>query len=174
MGISKLRALVQFTLGSHTLPIEQGRLGRPALPHHLRRYTVCDTQAVGEELHCVFHWPHFSEVRAQFLSLFQDAAGCMLLFMLHKDQKSVSHCLIALLQKAQTRTQSRPHKPGWLNGRSESSLASRLSPAYDLTAVSLGYALKTVRPVSVLGFEGHVYLPGTMEYDGGSRGPNDP
>ena len=28
--------------------------------------------------------------------------------------------LIALLQKAQSRTQSRPHKPGWLNGRSES------------------------------------------------------
>ena len=32
MGISKLRALVQFRLGSHTLPIEQGRFARPALP----------------------------------------------------------------------------------------------------------------------------------------------
>ena len=39
--------------------------------------------------------------------------------MWRKDQKSVCHCLIALLQKAQTRTQSRPHKPGWLNGRNE-------------------------------------------------------
>ena len=54
MGISKLRALVQFRLGSHTLPIEQGRFARPAVPRHLRWCTVCDTQAVGDELYCVF------------------------------------------------------------------------------------------------------------------------
>ena len=34
--------------------------------------------------------------------VFQDAAGCMRMFMWHKDPKSVCHCLIALLQKAQT------------------------------------------------------------------------
>ena len=34
--------------------------------------------------------------------LFQDAAGCMGMFVWHKDQKSVCHCLNALLQKAQT------------------------------------------------------------------------
>ena len=44
MGISKLQALVQFRLGSHTLPIEQGRFARPAVPRHLRRCTVCDTR----------------------------------------------------------------------------------------------------------------------------------
>ena len=64
--------------------------------------TFCDTQAVGDELHCVFDCPHFSDIRAQFLGLFQDAAWCMRMFMWHKDQKSVCHCLIALLQKAQT------------------------------------------------------------------------
>ena len=116
MGICKLRALVQFRLGSHALPIEQGRFARPALLRHLRRCTVCDTQAVGDELHCVVDCPHFSNIRAQCPGLFQDAAGCMRLFMWHKDQKSVCHCLNALLQKAQTRTQSGPHKPGWLNG----------------------------------------------------------
>ena len=77
MGISKLRALVQFGLGSHTLPVEQGRFARPAVLRHLRRCTVCDTQAVGDELHCVFDCPQLSDVRAQFLGLFQDAAGCM-------------------------------------------------------------------------------------------------
>ena len=46
MGISKLRALVQFRLGSHTLPIEQGHFARPALPRHFRlctrlRYMSC-------------------------------------------------------------------------------------------------------------------------------------
>ena len=69
---------------------------------HFRRCTVCDTQAVGAELHCVFDCPHFSEVRAQFPGLFQDAARCMRLMIWHKDQKSVCHCFIALLQKAQT------------------------------------------------------------------------
>ena len=102
MGISKLRALVHFRPGSHTLPIEQGPFARQALPRHLRLCTICDTQAVGDELHCVFDCPHFSDISAQFPGLFQDAAGCMHLFMWHKDQKSVCHCLIALLQKAQT------------------------------------------------------------------------
>ena len=60
MGISKLRALVQFRLGSHALPIEQGRFARPALARHLHRCTVCDTRAVGDELLCVFDCPHFS------------------------------------------------------------------------------------------------------------------
>ena len=58
--------------------------------------------SVGDELLCVFGCPHFSDIKAQFLGLFQDAAGCMRLFMCHKDQRSVYHCLIALLQKAQT------------------------------------------------------------------------
>ena len=46
MGVSQLRALVQFRLGSHALPIEQGRFARPAHPAppspvHRLRYTVC-------------------------------------------------------------------------------------------------------------------------------------
>ena len=102
MGISKLRALVQLRLGSHTLSIEQGRFARLAVPRHLRRCTVCDTQAVGDELHCVLGCPHFSDIRAQLPGLFQDAAGCMCECIGHKDQKAVCHRLIALLQKAQT------------------------------------------------------------------------
>ena len=102
MGISKLQALVQFRHGSHTLPIEQGRFARPAIPRHLRRSTIYNTQAVGDELHCVFDCPHFSDIRAQIPALLQDAAGCMRMFMWHKGQKSVCHCLIALLQKVQT------------------------------------------------------------------------
>ena len=61
-----------------------------------RYLAVVDNGALGLEASA----PH--EVRAQFSGLFQDAAGCMRLFMWHKDQKSVCHCLIALLQKAQT------------------------------------------------------------------------
>ena len=75
MGISALRTLVQFRLGSHTLPAEQGRFARPAVPRHLCWCTVCDLQAVGDELHCVFDCPHFNDTKAQFPGLFRDAAG---------------------------------------------------------------------------------------------------
>ena len=43
-----------------------------------------------------------SDIRARFPGLFQDAAGCMRMSMWHRDQKSVCHGLIALLQRAQT------------------------------------------------------------------------
>ena len=41
MPISRLRLLMQFRMGSHALPVEQGRLARPAIPRHLRRCTLC-------------------------------------------------------------------------------------------------------------------------------------
>ena len=82
-------------------------LSRAVVPGQPSRATFagapfCDIQAVGDELHCVVDCPHFSNIRAHFPGLFQDAAGCMRMFTWHKDQKSVCHCLIALLQKAQT------------------------------------------------------------------------
>ena len=102
MSITRLRALVQFRLGSHSLPVEQGRFVRPCLPRHLHRCDLCNTQAVGDELHHVFDCPRFGAIRAQYPNLFQDAEGSMRLFMWHKDQKAVSHCLTAILQMAQT------------------------------------------------------------------------
>ncbi len=101
MGIARLRALVQFRVGSHALPVEQGRYARPALPRHLRRCNLCSTQALGDELHYVFDCPHFSDIRSQYPALYQDADGCMRLFVWHIDQKAVSHCLTAILNKAQ-------------------------------------------------------------------------
>ena len=35
ISLSKLRSLVQFRVGSHDLPIEQGRMARPAVPRYL-------------------------------------------------------------------------------------------------------------------------------------------
>ena len=63
---------------------------------------LCNTQAVGNELHYVFDCPRFVAIRAQYSNLFQDAEGSMRLFIWHKDQKTGSHCLIAILQMAQT------------------------------------------------------------------------
>ena len=60
MPISRLRLLMQFCMGSHALPVEQGRFARPAIPRHLRHCTLCKTRALGDERHFVFDCPHFA------------------------------------------------------------------------------------------------------------------
>ena len=105
MSITRLRALVQFSVGSHSLPVEQGRFVRRSLPRHFRLCNLCSTRAIGDEVHLIFDCPRFDAIRAQYSNLFQDAAGSissMRLFMWHKAQKAVSHCLTAILQMAQT------------------------------------------------------------------------
>ena len=53
----------------HSLPVEQGRFVRPSLPRHLRRCDLCNTQAVGDELHYVFDCPRFGAIRKEGNSL---------------------------------------------------------------------------------------------------------
>ena len=62
-SIKKLRSILHFRMGSHALPIERGRLDRPAVLRHLRRCTFCTTRAVGDERHCLFDCPHFDDLR---------------------------------------------------------------------------------------------------------------
>ena len=100
MPISRVRLLMQFRMGSHALPVEQGRLAKPAIPRHLRRCTLCGTRALGDERHFVFDCPHFAHIRRQFQSLYEDADGTMQCFVWHKDQKAVCHCLAAILNVA--------------------------------------------------------------------------
>ena len=76
MGISKLRALVQLRLGSHTQLIEQGRFARPALISMRAE-------------------PNFPACSKMLRGACVCSCGT-------KDQKSVCHCLVAFLQKAQT------------------------------------------------------------------------
>ena len=97
MPISKLRLLMQFRMGSHALPVEQGRFARPAVPRHLRRCTLCHTRAVGDERHYVFDCSRFAHIRRQFRSQYSDADGAMQSFVWHRDQKAVCHCLTAIL-----------------------------------------------------------------------------
>ena len=100
MPISRVQLLMQFRMGSHALPVEQGRLAKPAVPRHLRRCTLCGTRALGDGRHFVFDCPHFAHIRRQFRSLYQDADGTMQCFVWHKDQKAVCHCLAAILNVA--------------------------------------------------------------------------
>ena len=72
---------MQIRMGSHPLPVEQGRLARPIIPRHLRRCMLCDTHAMcnvqykGDDRHHIFDCPHFAHIFRQFRSLFQDADG---------------------------------------------------------------------------------------------------
>ena len=100
MPISRLQLLMQFRMGPHALPVEQGRLAKPAVPQHLRRCTLCGTRALEDERHFVFDCPHFAHIRRQCRSLYQDADGTMQRFVWHKNQKAVCHCLAASLNLA--------------------------------------------------------------------------
>ena len=102
ISITRLRALVQFRVGSHASPIEQGRFARPSLLRHLHWCSLCSNQAVGDELHHSLDCSHFRAIRALYSNLFQDAEGSMPLYMGGKCQQDVSHCLAAILQMAQT------------------------------------------------------------------------
>ena len=62
MPISRVQLLMQFHMGSHALPVEQGRLAKPTVPRHLRRCTLCGTRALGDEQHFIFDCPHSSPV----------------------------------------------------------------------------------------------------------------
>ena len=92
------------------LPIEQGRLDRPAVPiaRHLRRYrcTFCTTRAVGDERHCLFDCPHFGDLRSEHAphaQLYHEAHGAMRSLRSlrwHKDQKSVCALILAIATEA--------------------------------------------------------------------------
>ncbi len=64
ISLSKLGGLVQFRLGSHDLPIEQGRMARPIVPRYLRRCTLSSRRAPGDERHFGLECPQFDDVRA--------------------------------------------------------------------------------------------------------------
>ena len=62
---------MQFRMGSHSLPVEQGRLARPVIPRQLRRCMLCDTHAIVDEQQYVFDCPRFAHIRRQFRALFR-------------------------------------------------------------------------------------------------------
>ena len=100
ISLSKLRRLVRFRLGSHCLPVEQGRLDK--VPRFLRRCTLCTRHAPGDERHYMLECSHFDDIRAQFPHLFAGARGSMQQLMWHSDQKSVADLIVAILDWAET------------------------------------------------------------------------
>ncbi len=64
-------------MGSHSLPLEQGRLARLGVPTHLRSGTFCPDRALGGERHCSFDCPRLGGHRMSFARLFDDVHGAM-------------------------------------------------------------------------------------------------
>ncbi len=64
--------------------------------------------------------PQFDDIRAQYPDLLQDARDSMRDLMWHQNQKALSDFVIAILDEPRTWTRTRPHRPCWPNGRSES------------------------------------------------------
>ena len=108
MPISRVRLLMQFRMGSHALPVEQGRLAKPAVPRHLRRCTLCGTRALGDERHFVSDCPHFAHIRRQFRSLYQDAP-CVLCGTRTRRLSAIAWRPSSMWLMTPTKT--RPHKP---------------------------------------------------------------
>ncbi len=82
--MTKLRSPVHFRVGTHSLPIEQNRIGMlkegNALPKGaktLGRCTFCFGAAVGDERHCALDCPPFEDLREQLAEIFQDSHDAM-------------------------------------------------------------------------------------------------
>ena len=134
MPVSRLNLLMQIRVGSHSLPVEQGRLARPMIPRPLHQCRLCDAHARGAERHYVFDCLHFAHIRRQFRSLFQVADGVMQSFMWHR-KKAVADLPFSLWQM----TEKEPVLVSqcWLNGKLEFSLSLSLSQKQN--SVSWGF-----------------------------------
>ena len=118
ISLFKLRRLIQFRVGSHSLPIKRGRMARPVIPTFLQRCTLCRQHAPGDERHHMLECPFFDRARTRFAHLLHDAHDSMRSLMWHKHQRGVADLIIAILDEADM-IMTRPHRPCWLNGRSE-------------------------------------------------------
>ena len=67
MGNAKLHRILRFRMGSHHLPVEEGRHFN--LPRASRVCNFCNTDALGDERHMLLECPALADLRLQFSSL---------------------------------------------------------------------------------------------------------
>ena len=89
LSARRMRVLLRFRMGAHSLPVVQGR--RTVAPRAQRLCLLCDQCAVGDERHMVFECPALQGVRDKYAALFVDGASTMQQFMWQQDVIGVAH-----------------------------------------------------------------------------------
>ena len=115
MGISKLRALVQFRLGSHTLPI-----GRAILPDQPSRATFAGALFAIHRLWAMSSIVCLIAVTSVTSGPIFLACSKMLLGACVCSCGTRTRSLSAIVSLPCCRRLRHEHSPGWLNGRSDS------------------------------------------------------
>ena len=95
MGTAKLQRIFRFRVGSHMLPIEQGR--HLQLSRHRRVCKLCHTGALGDNRHLLMECSALAGVRTQSSQLIAQCSGVMARLVWFKDESLVSSYIIACL-----------------------------------------------------------------------------
>ena len=151
MPISRVQLLMQFRMGSHALPVEQGRLAKPAVPRHLRRCTLCRTRALGDDWGILF-------LTAPILPTFVASFGRYIRMLMvpcsvlcgTRTRKLFAIAWRSCSNWLMTPTKTRPHQPMLAEWTSEilslslsatdCPLLSGRHPAFDRASENLGAA----------------------------------
>ena len=96
-GNAKLHRILRFRMGSHHLPVEEGRHFN--LPRASRVCNLCNTDALGDERHMLLECPALADLRLQFSSLLLPCSGVMRRLLWAKDQHEVCRYIIACLDR---------------------------------------------------------------------------
>ena len=78
---------LRFRMGSHHLPVEEGRHFN--LPPASRVCNLCNTDALGDERHMLLECPALADLSLQFSSLLLRCSGVMRRLLWAKDQHEV-------------------------------------------------------------------------------------
>ena len=97
MSTAKLQRILRFRMGSHLLPIEQGRHLR--LPRHRRVCRLCHTGALGDERHMLPECSALADLRDKFSPLVAECSGVMARLVWARNQPMVSRYIIACLDR---------------------------------------------------------------------------
>ncbi len=97
MGNAKLHRILRFRMGSHHLPVEEGRHFN--LPRASRVCNLCNTDALGDERHMLLECPALADLRLQFSSLLLPCSSVMRRLLWAKDQHEVCRYIIACLDR---------------------------------------------------------------------------
>ena len=88
MSTAKLQRILRFRMGSHLLPIEQGRHLR--LPRHRRVCRLCHTGALGDERHMLLECPALADLRDEFSPFIAECSGVMARLVWARNQPMVA------------------------------------------------------------------------------------